>query len=89
MTRQGRRIAATPAGRLVERIGPGAPAIFHVRVPPQGEPIWYGRGQDANGAKRTAYLGHENIIGYADHYVQSTERHPHQHLAATSNEDRY
>ncbi len=47
-----------------------------VIVPPQGEPIWYGRGQDANGAKRTAYLGHENIIGYADHYVQSTERHP-------------
>jgi ectoine hydrolase len=47
-----------------------------VIVPPQGEPIWYGRGQDANGARRTAYLGHENIVGYADHYVQSTERHP-------------
>jgi ectoine hydrolase len=52
-----------------------------VIVPPQGEPIWYGRGQDANGAKRTAYLGHENIIGYADHYVQSTERHPMDFLA--------
>ena len=29
----------TPAGRLVESIGPGAPAVFHVPVPPQGEPI--------------------------------------------------
>ncbi|NUB00083.1 ectoine hydrolase DoeA [Azospirillum melinis] len=47
-----------------------------VIVPPHGEPIWYGRGQDANGAKRTAYLGHDSIIGYPDHYVQSTERHP-------------
>ena len=27
-----------------------------VIVPPEGEPVWYGRGQDANGAKRTAYL---------------------------------
>jgi ectoine hydrolase len=47
-----------------------------VLVPPEGEPIWYGRGQDANGAKRTAYLSHDHIIGYPDHYVQSTERHP-------------
>lgn len=47
-----------------------------VLVPPDGEPIWYGRGQDANGAKRTAYLGDQNIIGYPDHYVQSTELHP-------------
>ncbi len=52
-----------------------------VIVPPQGEPIWYGRGQDANGARRTAYLGHENIVGYADHYVQSTERHPMDFLS--------
>lgn len=47
-----------------------------VLVPGSGEPIWYGRGQDANGAKRTAYLAHDNIIGYPDHYVQSDERHP-------------
>ncbi|MFN6986090.1 MAG: aminopeptidase P family N-terminal domain-containing protein, partial [Rhizobium oryzihabitans] len=47
-----------------------------VLVPPDGEPIWYGRKQDANGAKRTAYLAHDKIIGYPDHYVQSTERHP-------------
>jgi len=47
-----------------------------VLVSPHGEPVWYGRGQDANGAKRTAYLAHDNIVGYPDHYVQSTERHP-------------
>jgi ectoine hydrolase len=47
-----------------------------VLVPPDGEPIWYGRAQDVNGAKRTAYLAHDNIVGYPDIYVQSTERHP-------------
>lgn len=52
-----------------------------VIVPPEGEPIWYGRGQDANGAKRTAYLHHDNIVGYPDHYVQSTERHPMDFLS--------
>jgi ectoine hydrolase len=52
-----------------------------VLVPPDGEPFWYGRGQDANGAKRTAYLAHDHIIPYPDHYVQSTERHPMDLLA--------
>ena len=47
-----------------------------VLVPPDGEPVWFGRGQDANGAKRTAYLLHDNIFGYPDHYVQSPDRHP-------------
>jgi len=47
-----------------------------VLVPGSGEPIWYGRGQDANGAVRTVYMAEENIIGYPDHYVQSSERHP-------------
>lgn len=46
-----------------------------------GEPMWYGRGQDAQGAIRTTYLKHDNIVGYADHYVQSTERHPMDFLA--------
>jgi ectoine hydrolase len=52
-----------------------------VMIPPEGEPIWYGRGQDANGAKRTAYLSNDNIIGYPDNYVQSTERHPMDYLS--------
>jgi len=46
------------------------------------DPVWYGRGQDANGALRTCYMGRDNIVGYEDHYVQSTERHPMDFLAS-------
>ena len=60
-----------------------------VLVPPDGEPVWYGRGQDANGAKRTAYLSHDNIVPYADHYVQSTERHPMDYLSKIIGERRW
>src|SRR5262249_38118784 len=52
-----------------------------VLVPPEGEPIWYGRRQDASGARRTTYLPPDNIIGYPDHYVQSPDRHPMDVLA--------
>ena len=45
-----------------------------------GQPIWFGRGQDAIGAKYTSWLDADNIIGYPDHYVQSTDRHPYQLL---------
>lgn len=48
----------------------------------EGEPIWYGRGQDANGAVRTCFMDPANIIGYPDNYVQSTERHPMDYLSA-------
>jgi ectoine hydrolase len=47
-----------------------------------GEPMWFGRGQDAQGALRTAWLDPANIVGYPDNYVQSTERHPMDYLAA-------
>ena len=47
----------------------------------EGEPVWWGRGMDANGAKRTAFMGHDNIVGYPDHYVQSPERHPMEQLS--------
>ncbi|WP_119459426.1 ectoine hydrolase DoeA [Rhodospirillaceae bacterium SYSU D60014] len=46
-----------------------------------GDPLWYGRGQDANGAKRTVFMDHDHIIGYPDNYVQSTERHPMDYLS--------
>ena len=52
-----------------------------VLVPPDGDPIWYGRGQDAAGARLTSYLDHDRIIGYPDHYVQSSDRHPMDFLA--------
>lgn len=45
------------------------------------EPVWFGREQDANGAKRTVYMSHDRIIGYPDHYVHSVERHPMDYLS--------
>ena len=47
----------------------------------EGDPVWFGRGQDANGAKRTCFMGQDDLVGYPDHYVQSTERHPMDYLA--------
>ncbi|WP_336331467.1 ectoine hydrolase DoeA [Pseudomonas putida] len=52
-----------------------------VLLPLDGEPLWFGRGQDANGAKRTVFMQQANIIGYPDYYVQSRERHPMDYLA--------
>lgn len=46
------------------------------------DPVWFGRGQDANGALRTVWMSNDHIIGYPDHYVQSTERHPMDYLAS-------
>jgi ectoine hydrolase len=52
-----------------------------VLVFPDEDPVWWGRGQDRNGAIRTAWIAEDRMIPYADHYVQSTERHPMQTLA--------
>ncbi len=45
------------------------------------QPIWIGRGQDANGARLTTILPAENIVGYSDDHVQSTVKHPMQAVA--------
>ena len=50
--------------------------VFH-----DADPVWWGRNQDANGAVRTVWMGDDRVIGYADNYVQSTERHPMEDLA--------
>ena len=47
-----------------------------VVVTMEGQPIWYGRTQDANGAKLTTFLDHDNILYYPDHYVQNPDLHP-------------
>ena len=47
----------------------------------EDEPFWYGRGMDANGAKLTVFMQHENIIGYPDDYVQNPEKHPMDYLS--------
>lgn len=52
-----------------------------VLLPLDGDPVWFGRGQDAQGAKRTVFMGEADIIGYPDHYVQSAERHPMDYLS--------
>ena len=52
-----------------------------VIVLPEGEPIWWGRHMDMLGGRRTCWMDHANILGYGDHYVQSTVVHPMQDLA--------
>ena len=47
----------------------------------EGEPIWWGRHMDMLGGRRTCWMDEANIIGYGDHFVQSTVYHPMQHLA--------
>ncbi len=44
-------------------------------------PIWIGRGMDAGAAKVTTYLAHDEILGYPDDYVQSTEKHPMDYVS--------
>ena len=48
----------------------------------EGDPVWWGRNMDANGARRTSWLQEDHLRPYGDEYVQSTERHPMQHLSA-------
>ena len=52
-----------------------------VIVLPDADPVWWGRNQDANGGVRTVWMTDDRVMGYADNYVQSTERHPMQDLA--------
>ena len=46
------------------------------------EPLWLGRGIDANGARVTTFLPDDNIITYGDDYVQATTCHPMDVMAA-------
>ena len=47
----------------------------------EGEPLWWGRGMDAQGAKRTVFMHHDNIVGYDDNYVQNPLKHPMEQLS--------
>jgi ectoine hydrolase len=49
--------------------------------PALDEPIVIVRGMDVNGARETTWLKPENQVGFPDHYVQSTERHPMDYAA--------
>ncbi len=52
----------------------------------QEEPLWVGRNMDVNGAKHTAFIKEENMIGYSDDYVQSEIKHPMNFVADTIKE---
>ena len=60
-----------------------------VLVPLGEDPLWYGRMQDVQGAYRRTYLSHDRVVGYQDHYVQSTQRHPMDYLATVIGERGY
>ena len=53
------------------------------------EPLWIGRPMDANGARVTTWLHHDNIYDYPDHFVQSTEHHPMDLVADIARERRW
>ena len=52
-----------------------------VIIVPGKPPIWWGRMQDLNGAKRTVWMSDDHVHGYSEHYVQATDCHPMQDLA--------
>ena len=52
-----------------------------VLVGREGDPVFWGRVQDTNGALRTCYMSPADIVGYPDHYVMSDSHHPMEHLA--------
>jgi ectoine hydrolase len=52
----------------------------------EGEPLWWGRGMDAVGARRTVFMADDRIRGYDDVLVQNPERHPMRDLAAVLDE---
>mgnify|MGYP002379285058 CR=1 FL=1 len=53
-----------------------------VVIGPSGPPLWWGRGMDAAGARRTVWMEDACIHGYDDSYVQNPDKHPMAVLAA-------
>ncbi|SDQ75060.1 M24 family metallopeptidase [Pseudovibrio sp. Tun.PSC04-5.I4] len=52
-----------------------------VILPMDGDPLWWGRLSDTSGAHRTVWMAEDKVLGYADHYIQSTTCHPMEDLA--------
>ncbi len=46
-----------------------------------GEPLWFGRGIDVNGALRTVFMDSDHIVGYPDHLVHNPPSHAMSYLA--------
>ncbi|WP_138469585.1 M24 family metallopeptidase [Poseidonocella sp. HB161398] len=53
-----------------------------VILPLEGDPYWWGRFMDANGARRTVWMEDDHILPYPDRYVQSADSHPMEDLAS-------
>lgn len=53
-----------------------------VVIGPEGPPLWWGRGMDAAGARRTVWMDADAIHAYDDSYVQNPDKHPMEVLAA-------
>lgn len=53
------------------------------------EPIWVGRGQDANACRLTGWISDKNILNYTDDYVQSLIKHPMDFVADVLKEKGY
>jgi len=53
-----------------------------VVIGPDGPPLWWGRGMDAAGARRTVWMTDESIHSYEDSYVQNPDKHPMEVLAS-------
>jgi Xaa-Pro dipeptidase len=45
------------------------------------EPMWVGRGMDANAARVTTFLPDDHIVAYSDDYVHSKVKHPLEFVA--------
>ncbi|MEM7197768.1 MAG: Xaa-Pro peptidase family protein [Pseudomonadota bacterium] len=52
-----------------------------VIITQEGPPIWWGRKQDANGARRTVFMEEDYILAYAETYIQASDCHPMEDLA--------
>ncbi len=50
-------------------------------VDDQEEPVWIGRMMDLNGARHTAFLKDENMIGYPEDHIQTDDKHPMNYMA--------
>ena len=53
-----------------------------VIVSHDADPLWWGRAQDVAGARRTTWMVDNSAVGYDEHYIQTSLRHPMQDLAA-------
>ncbi|MDX1448851.1 MAG: ectoine hydrolase DoeA [Acidimicrobiia bacterium] len=57
-----------------------------VIVSHDADPVWWGRIQDSQGARRTVYMDSDSIFGFPDELVMAPPRHAYEHLVETLGE---